>query len=226
MTITTVFFDLDDTLYPAKSGLWGNVRERISLYMREQLGIPAEDAPAMRQQYLEQYGTTLLGLHHHYSLNVEEFLDFVHDLPLRDYIQPNPELRAIIQAIPARKFIFSNADVKHVQRVLKVLQLEDCFDDILDILEMWPRCKPMPASFEMAFKMAGDPDPRQCAMIDDLPRNTSAARSQGVFSILYGAHGASAVPSDADAILSDWSQLPGLLQLRDLSAPSSWGKQP
>lgn len=210
MTITTVFFDLDDTLYPAKSGLWGNVRERINLYMRERLAIPPQDVSAMRQNYLEQYGTTLLGLHHHYSLDVVEFLDFVHDLPLRDYIQPAPELRTIIEAIPARKFIFSNADVNHVQRVLNVLQLEDCFEGVLDILQMWPACKPMPVAFAMALKMAGNPAPAQCVMIDDLPRNTSAARQHGMFSILHTAHPAD--PTAADAILTDWSQLPDLLK--------------
>lgn len=211
MTITTIFFDLDDTLYPAKSGLWGNVRERINLYMRDRLGIPAHEVSAMRQNYLEQYGTTLLGLHHHYSLDVGEFLDFVHDLPLRDYIQPAPELRTIIDAIPARKFIFSNADVRHVQRVLDVLELNGCFDGVLDILQMWPACKPMPNTFEMALKMAGNPAPQQCVMIDDLHRNTRAAREQGIFSILYGEH-TTAHPNDSDAILTDWSQLPALLK--------------
>jgi putative hydrolase of the HAD superfamily len=211
VAITNIFFDLDDTLYPAKTGLWGNIGERISLYMRERIGIPANEVSAMRQKYLEQYGTTLLGLHHHYTLDIGEFLDFVHDLPLHDYIQPAPELRTIIKAIPARKFIFSNADVNHVQRVLKVLELEDCFDGVLDILQMWPSCKPMHTSFEMALKLAGNPAPEQCALIDDLPRNVSAAREQGIFSILYGNHTATH-PNEADATLTDWSALPALLK--------------
>lgn len=212
MSITTIFFDLDDTLYPAKAGLWSNIRERINLYMRDQLGIPAAEVSAMRQQYLEQYGTTLLGLHHHYTLDVEKFLDFVHDVPLRDYIQPAPDLRTVIEALPARKFIFSNADVKHVQRVLDVLELNGCFEGVLDILQMWPACKPMPSTFEMALKMAGNPNPQHCALIDDLPRNTSAARERGMYSILYGSHIATH-PTAADALLTDWAQLPALLHL-------------
>lgn len=212
MTITTVFFDLDDTLYPTQSGLWTNIRERINLYMRERLGIPDEEASPMRQRYLEQYGTTLRGLYNHYALDVGEFLDFVHDLPLREYIAPAPQLRAVLEALPVRKFIFSNADHKHVERVLKVLELDGCFDGVLDILQMWPHCKPMPIAFEMALKMAGDPDPGQCAMIDDLPRNTSAALEQGIFSILYGPHTHTASAADAHALLTDWSQLPILLR--------------
>jgi len=209
VTITTIFFDLDDTLYSAKSGLWSGIKERINLYINERLGIPADQATALRQKYLEQYGTTLLGLHANYALDVREFLDFVHDLPLRDYIQPIPGLRPVLEALPARKFIFTNADVKHVQRVLNVLELDGCFDGVLDILEMWPHCKPMPISFEMVLELAGGVSPRHCAMIDDLPRTIRAARQLGIFSILYGAV---APHPDADAVLTDWSDLPGLLK--------------
>lgn len=208
MSITSVFFDLDDTLYPAKSGLWGSIRERINLYMCERLGIPPEQASSLRQKYLEQYGTTLRGLYHHYDLDVGEFLHFVHDLPLRDYIQPIPGLRPVLETLPARKFIFTNADQAHAQRVLNVLELEDCFDGVLDIVEMWPHCKPMPASFEMILNLAGETTPGRCALIDDLPRNVQAARQHGIFSILYGA---TAPHPGADAVLTDWSSLPALL---------------
>jgi pyrimidine 5'-nucleotidase len=210
VTITTLFFDLDDTLYPAKAGLWSAIKERINLYIIECLGIPAEQAPVLRQKYLEQYGTTLRGLHAHYELDVPGFLDFVHDLPLRDYIRPNPALRPVLEALPARKFIFSNADVNHVQRVLHVLELDDCFDGVFDILKMWPHCKPMPATFEMALAWAGGIDPQHCAFIDDLPRNTRAAREKGIYSILYGA---TDPHPDADAVLDDWGELPNILDI-------------
>jgi pyrimidine 5'-nucleotidase len=219
VSITTIFFDLDDTLYPAKSGLWSAIKDRINLYMNERLGIPADQVSALRHEYFEQYGTTLLGLCANYSLlDVRGFLDFVHNLPLRDYIQPVPELRPVLEALPARKFIFTNGDAQHAQRVLNVLELDGCFDGILDILDMWPHCKPMPASFEMVFRLAGETHPQHCAMIDDLPRNTHAARQHGIFSILYGVHRASAPHPlaggfpDADAVLTDWSALPDLIK--------------
>ena len=220
MTITTIFFDLDDTLYPATSGLWSAIRDRINLYMNERLGIPADRVSTLRHEYFEQYGTTLLGLSANYLwMDVREFLDFVHNLPLRDYIQPAPELRPVLEALPARKFIFTNGDAQHARRVLHALELDGCFDGILDILDMWPHCKPTPASFEMAFELAGETRPQHCAMIDDLPRNTRAARQRGIFSILYGADAAAPSPlaggfPDADAILTDWSALPDLLNGR------------
>lgn len=208
MTISTIFFDLDDTLYSPKTGLWRDIKGRISQYMRERLGIPSAQVVALRQQYLEQYGTTLLGLAANHTVDVQDFLDFVHDLPLNDYLKPTPGLRPMLQAIPARKFIFSNADAGHIRRVLKVLELDGCFDGVLDILAMLPYCKPMPESFAMALKLAGEPDARRCVMIDDLPRTIRAAREQGMFSILYGV---SEPRSDADAVLTDLMLLPGVL---------------
>lgn len=208
MPIKTLFCDLDDTLYPAKSGLWQDIKKRIDMYMIERLGISADQTPALRQKYLEEYGTTLRGLQVNYAFDVREYLDFVHDLPLQDYIHPAPGLRAVFEALPVRKFIFTNAHLHHVQRVLKVLELEGCFDGVLDILDMSPDCKPMPRSFDLVMALAGETDPQFCALIDDLPRNTGAARRRGIFSILYGAQ---APHPEADVVLSDWSTLPELL---------------
>jgi pyrimidine 5'-nucleotidase len=210
--ITTIFFDVDDTLYSADSGLWLQIRDRIGLYMNERLKIPVEQVPTLRRSLFEQYGTTLRGLQANYTFDVADFLAFVHDVPLADFIQPNPALRPALEAVPARKFVFTNADVNHAKRVLKVLQIEDCFDGIVDVVAIDPYCKPMPESFAIALKTVEETDPHRCAMIDDLPRTTRAAREQGLYAILFGQQGPH---PDADATLADWSQLPGLLNGRE-----------
>ena len=46
MRFSTVFFDLDDTLYPAACGLWPVLKARMSEYMRVQMGFPEKDIPA------------------------------------------------------------------------------------------------------------------------------------------------------------------------------------
>jgi putative hydrolase of the HAD superfamily len=208
--IETLFIELDDTLYPASSGLWRDIRGRIDLYMRERLGIPADQVTALRRAYFEQYGTTLRGLERHYPIDKAEFLAFVHDLPLGEYIAPNPGLRTLLQRIPARKFIFTNADTAHAERVIAALGLEGCFEGVVDILAVSPHCKPMPESFEIALRLAGQADPRRCVLLDDMPRTTLAARELGMFSILVSENGAQ--EANADAILRDWSQLPALLE--------------
>ncbi len=69
MTYSTLFFDLDDTLYPANSGLWLEIRSRMEQYMHERLGLPEDKIPELRQIYLEKYGTTLRGLQHEFQID-------------------------------------------------------------------------------------------------------------------------------------------------------------
>lgn len=211
MNFSTLFFDLDDTLYPASNGLWQVIKERIRQYMRERMGIPAENVNALSKKYFEQYGTALRGLQANHEIDTADFLAFVHDVPLKDYLAPNPAIRSILESLPARKFIFTNADANHAKRVLRVLELENLFDGIVDVVAIDPYCKPMPESFGIAMRLAGESDPRRCVMIDDLPRTTRAARQQGLFSLLYGV---SEPHPDADAAFSDWSLLPALLNGR------------
>lgn len=205
---TTIFFDLDDTLYPSSSGLWQAIKTRMNAYMSERVGIPQQEIPSLREKYFKQYGTTLRGLEAHHQVDVADFLAYVHSLPLNDYIRPDPLQRSIFDSIGTRNYIFTNADQAHAKRVLAVLQLESYFEGIVDVNMMAPFCKPMPESFTVAMELAGETDPSRCMLVDDLPRTTKAAREFGMFAVLYGARASGA---DADAWLSNWSELPNLL---------------
>jgi pyrimidine 5'-nucleotidase len=209
MRFTTIFFDLDDTLYPSHVGLWGAIKNRMNDYMSQRMKIPVEEIPALREKYYLQYGTTLHGLRNHHNVDVQDFLTYVHDLPLADYLTPDPALRSIIASLPTRKLIFTNADVPHAERVLAALDLRDLFTGIVDVNTVTPYCKPMPESFGIAMKAAGETDPSRCVMIDDLPRTTRAAKRAGMSSILYGG---APVNGDADASFSDWNELHGILE--------------
>jgi len=208
MRFTTLFFDLDDTLYPSSAGLWQAIRERMNIYMRERLGLPEKDVPVLREQYFKMYGTTLRGLQERHNVDKEDFLAFVHDLPLKDYLIPNPTLRDVIASLPTRNLIFTNADVSHARRVLAALELDDLFETVVDINAVAPYCKPMPESFAIAMELANEPDPRKCVMIDDLPRTTRAALNVGMASLLYGCDEPT---EDASGVFTNWKDLPILL---------------
>jgi putative hydrolase of the HAD superfamily len=208
MRFSTLFFDLDDTLYPSSTGLWLAIKERMNMYMRDRLSIPEVDIPTLREQYFKTYGTTLNGLQKHHQVDKDEYLAYVHDLPLEDFLTPNPVLRDVIASLPTRNLIFTNADAFHARRVLKILELEDLFETIVDVNEVAPYCKPMPESFAIAQELADEPDPRKCVMIDDLARTTRAALQVGMASLLYG----SDIPTpDASGVFTDWTHLPILL---------------
>ena len=208
MRFTTLFFDLDDTLYPSSTGLWPAIKDRMNLYMIERLRIPESDVPFLREQYFKMYGTTLRGLEERHKVDREDFMAFVHDLPLPSYLTPNPIVREVIASLPTRNLIFTNADVSHARRVLSVLQLDDLFETVVDVHAVSPYCKPMPESFAIAMDLADEPDPRKCVMIDDLPRTTRAALNVGMASLLYGCEDPT---EDASGAFTDWTHLPLLL---------------
>ncbi len=213
MHFTTIFFDLDNTLYPASTGLWQTLKERMNSYMRERIGIPATDIPRLREEYFRKYGTTLRGLQANHSVDAQDFLAYVHDVPLQDYLRPDPEQRAAFAKLGTRNLIFTNADLAHTRRVLRILQLEDCFADVIDINRMDPYCKPDSAAFALAMKQAGESDPGRCVMIDDLPHTTRVAKALGLYAVLYGA---ALQETEADAALTDWRNLASLLNGAEL----------
>lgn len=209
MRFTTAFFDLDDTIYPASTGLWPAIKARMNAYMHERVGIPENDIPRLREKYFMQYGTTLRGLQANHQVDVMDFLAYVHDLPLNQYLVPDPAQRSVIASLPTRNLIFTNADAPHARRVLTALNLNDLFEIVVDVNKVAPYCKPMPESFEIAMQAAGETDTARCVLIDDLARTTRAALAAGMFSILYGR---TAFNGDAQACFTDWNELPAILE--------------
>lgn len=186
MPYSTLFFDLDDTLYPSTSGLWEAIRERMSRYMWERLNLPKEEVPELRKYYFETYGTTLRGLQIHHGVDADEYLAYVHDLPLQSFIHPAPGLRKLILSLSPRRWIFTNADDHHAQRVLAELGLLDCFSGIIDIRAIQFACKPEIVAYQRAMTLAGEVEPTRCVLLDDSPRNLAPAREMGFFTILIG----------------------------------------
>jgi putative hydrolase of the HAD superfamily len=190
--IRTIFFDLDDTLYPNSTGLWRAIRMRINLYMKERLNLPESEIPGLRRLYFEKYGTTLRGLQIHKHVDPMDYLAFVHDLPLQDYLSPSPQLRQLLMSLPQQRWIFTNADSAHAGRVLKALDLVDCFQGIIDIIATGFTCKPEPEAFQKALQIAGESDPASCMLVDDAPRNLLAAQMMGFATLLVGGKHATA----------------------------------
>jgi putative hydrolase of the HAD superfamily len=221
MSYTTLFFDLDDTLYPGSNGLWALIRERMGWYMVEVLGLPESEVPALRRKYYETYGTTLRGLQIHHQVDVDDYLHYVHDLPLEQFLQPNPELRALLLSLPQQRWIFTNADADHARRVMSVLGVQDCFTGIIDIRALEFACKPELEAYQRALALAGDPAPEACVLLDDSASNLAGARQIGFSTVWVGQNGAAkfgAAHSVAQFTLS------GLLEL-PLKMPSLWAEE-
>lgn len=186
MPWTVLFFDLDDTLYPNTNGLWEAIRLRMTDYLRDQLDFPPEEIQEIRQTYYETYGTTLRGLQTHHEVDEDEYLSFVHNLPVNDYLSPDGELRKMLESLPQRKWIFTNADAGHAKRVLQTLGIEDCFSGIIDVRALDFLCKPDRKAYSRALELAGENNPENCVLLDDSIRNLIPAHQAGFTTVLVG----------------------------------------
>ncbi|HMK07684.1 MAG TPA: pyrimidine 5'-nucleotidase [Anaerolineales bacterium] len=182
----TLLLDLDDTLYPASSGLWEAIGDRINRFMVEHVGIEPERAPGLRRFYFEHYGTSLNGLIRNHGIDPYAYLRFVHDLPLADYLAPDPQLRFMIENLAIAPVIFTNADTAHARRVLTVLGISDLIDQVIDIIALDWINKPEVAAYRRALELCHQPDPRQCLVVDDQLRNLAPASDLGMGTVLVG----------------------------------------
>ncbi len=187
MCFEVMFFDLDETLYPSRTGIWDAIGVRMDSYIINQLGIKVNDVSAFRESLFQRYGTTLRGLREEYGIDENEFLSFVHDIPLNQYLEVDLKLAQVLELLPARKVIFTNADTNHARRVLQTLGVNAFFNHIIDIHRIHPYCKPMIEAFQLALQAAEVSNPVNCVMIDDNERNLRVAHDLGMYTIRVGA---------------------------------------
>lgn len=184
-TIRYALFDLDNTLYPGNCGLWQEIGNRINQYMVERLGVPRQEVSEKRELFLKSFGTTLNALRHYYSVDPDEFLDFVHDIPLQHYIGPDPELDGMLGRLKPRKVVFTNADAKHARRVLYRLGIMRHFEFIIDIHMLEFINKPDRRAYLKALEFVSA-TPEECILIEDSPVNVLPARQLGMTTVLVG----------------------------------------
>ncbi|MED6196838.1 hypothetical protein PIB30_051079 [Stylosanthes scabra] len=131
-----LLFDLDDTLYPFSSGMSVQIGKKVIEYVIQKIDNIEDVAKAQELcvALYKTYGTVLAGLKAFgHDFDNEDFNSFVHEtLPYDDILKPDPVLKDILQSLPLRKIIFTNADNGHAVRVLRRLGLEDCFERIID----------------------------------------------------------------------------------------------
>jgi len=180
-----IIFDLDDTLYSRDGGLLHEVGRRIQVWLSGHLGLAAEEAAVLRREYYHRYGTTLGGLLVHHDVDVQDFLAFVHGIPVEDYIEPNPALAAMLDAIPLRRAIFTNATSEYARRVMRALGVAGCSDQVIGIEEVGLRNKPYHDAYERALTLL-EAEGSECIMVEDATRNLQPAKVLGMTTVLVG----------------------------------------
>jgi putative hydrolase of the HAD superfamily len=182
----TIFFDLDNTLYPRDSGIWEAIGNRINLFITDILHIEKSEVPALRQYLRENYSTTLMGLKSKYQIDELEYLAFVHDIDLSKMQPDDGKLERTLKDLPQRKIIFTNSDKAHTCRILDFFGVRPYFDTIIDVLVLNPHVKPHKEAFKKALSLSGLYSSDGCAFIDDMVENVEQGTEQGFLSVLVG----------------------------------------
>jgi putative hydrolase of the HAD superfamily len=128
-------FDLDNTMYDINLGLFKKISNRITDFIMSKYSLDIDQAKKVQKEYYLKYGLTLRGLIVEKKLEPEEFLDYVHDVEHPE-LKKNDQLISKIRLLEGKKIIFTNATLNHAKKILKILELEHDFDQIIDIKDL------------------------------------------------------------------------------------------
>jgi len=187
-------FDLDNCLYPASTGLFELIDQRMGAYIQRLLDCDAAEARRVQKSHFHEHGTTLAGLMKHHGVDPHEFLDEVHAIPM-DRVGRNDRLATGLARLPGRKFVFTNGDAPYARRVLEAIGVGGHFDQLHDIHASELKPKPDPHGYQLLCARF-DIDPRCAAMVEDMAQNLKPAKALGMTTVWVdngserGSHGA------------------------------------
>ncbi len=201
MTIRAILFDLDNTLYPASSGVMQSIDRRIGEYVRQRLGLSEAEAAEIKRHYYTTYGTTLRGLEQHYGpVEIDDYLQFVHDVGVERYLRFDAALDAALARLHVPKVIFTNSPHEHAERVLDAMGLTHHFERIFDLRYFNFAAKPDPACYQHVLEQLGI-EGREALLLEDTPHNLGPAKTLGMTTMLIC--DAASICADADYLVED-----------------------
>jgi len=198
-------FDLDNCLYPAATGLFPLIDERMGAYIQRLLECDADEARRVQKAHFHEHGTTLAGLMRTHGVDPHDFLGDVHNIPL-DRVSADERLASALQRLPGRRFVFTNGDAPYARRVLEAIGVSSHFDDLHDIHASELRPKPDPHGYALLCERFGI-DPGHALLAEDMAANLKPAKALGMTTVWVdngserGNHGAD--PSFIDHRVAD-----------------------
>lgn len=174
-------FDLDNCLYPASSGLFALIDERMGAYIERLLGVDPSEAKRVQKAHFHEHGTTLAGLMKEHDVDPHDFLDDVHNIPL-DRIEADQRLARLLPRLPGRRFVFTNGDAPYARRVLEAIGVHQHFDELHDIHASSYRPKPDPHGYALLCERFGI-DPAHALLADDMVQNLAPAKQLGMTTV-------------------------------------------
>jgi len=197
--VTTLVFDIDDTMYPVSSGFSDHRNGPVvSRFMVEKLGFSStQEAKKLRDEYFTRFHSTMKGL------NVataegrlpkpfvqEELGDFwAEHCDYERYLAPDAAfvdaLRSLRDDAGLTLVAFSNSPRKYALRCLDTLGVREFFPDdrVFGVEDVLPACKPEREAFLKVLGAVGA-RPEQAVMFEDSMKNVRACKAAGLRTVL------------------------------------------
>jgi putative hydrolase of the HAD superfamily len=211
--------DLDNTLHDAMPHVFPRINRAMTDYVSRHLGLPDEQASALRVHYWQRYGATMLGLIRHHGVDPHHFLRETHPFPdLHAIVSRDHGLRDALRRLPGRKIVVTNAPNAYAAAVLRRLGVAAQVDGLVAIESMRfaGRYLPKPSRSMLARIVAQLRVPAsRCILVEDSVANLASARACGLRTVLvtglsHRAHGPSRRPRA------------GAGRRIDVQVPSAW----
>lgn len=176
----TWLFDLDNTLHNASPHIFPHINRSMREYIERHLGVDKDEATRLRQTYWDRYGATLTGLVRHHGVDPRHFLHETHQFEnLHRMVVFERGLKAMLQRLPGRKIIFSNAPRHYTEAILRLAGIRQAFDAVYSIEQLRFRPKPAVSGFLRILRREGL-DAKRCVMVEDSLANLVTAKQLGM----------------------------------------------
>lgn len=182
-------FDLDNTLHDASHAIFPAIKDNMNAFLAQALavdGVPAtaEAANALRLDYWRRYGATLLGMVRHHQVRPEIFLREAHRFDdLAAMVRAERGLIHLLQRLPGRKILLTNAPLRYSRDVLRQLGLHRHFAQHIAIESMRVhgqlRPKPSPQLLRQLLAREGV-CASQCVLVEDTLETLKTAKALGL----------------------------------------------
>jgi putative hydrolase of the HAD superfamily len=188
----TWIFDLDNTLHDASHAIFPAINANMNVYIANVLGGGSEPADlaavnAVRVEYWQRYGATLLGMVKHHQVRAEDFLREAHSFDdLTSMIRTERGLKRLLRRLPGKKILLTNAPRRYSHDVLRHIGLHRHFAKHLPIesMHVHRRLRPKPSKALLRKILAKERlVARQSVLVEDSIENLKAAKALGMHTV-------------------------------------------
>lgn len=185
------FFDLDDTLHDASHAMFDAIDTRMTDYLQRHLHLERSAADALRRDYWQRYGATLVGLVRHHRVDAGRFLRETHDFDVGALLRAESGLAHWARWLPDRKVLLTNAPFDYAGAVLRGIGLHRHIATryAVENMRIHGQLRPKPALSMLRAVLVREGihgrSPRaRAVLVDDNAANLKAARSAGFATVL------------------------------------------